>query len=121
MPFDRQIFYEGGVPGVQSSQFTEGDNQTDTLITANRNKNGIQLWSGSISSFVAAGGTPVDDKLSDSSGTTYISVENGPNNSTALAMSLHGIVVPAGLDLNLISGNAGVTHKVAGTVIYSLL
>jgi hypothetical protein len=121
VPFDRQIVYEGGVPGAQSVQFTEGDNQTDILITATRNVNGIQLWSGSISSFVSSGGAPVDDKISDSSGTTYLSVENGPNNSAVLAMSLHGIVVPAGLALELIAGNSGVTHKVAGTVIYSLL
>jgi hypothetical protein len=121
VPFDVQLIQDTGIPGVQVAESVEGDNATDILITAAANVNGIQLWAISLSSYCGGGTTPVDDAIQDSAAVEYISLENGPNNSANTSLEMKGIVVPAGRSLNLVSGNAGGTHKFAGTVIFTLL
>jgi hypothetical protein len=127
------VVEDGGIPGALSVQGYAADGQTDVLVTGGNNPNGLKLWSAAISSWVGTtavtGSNETDDQLVDGTGTIYLSLSNGSaapsggGSSTAAAVSqeLHGIVVPAGRSLKLVSGSTGTSHRTSVTVVYTKL
>lgn len=119
---------------TNTAQQTIGSGNSITLVPAASNPIGLQVWSAVISS--AANGTSglgssftVDDTITDSNGTVYLTCEIGvpagggtAHNTTP--PSMQGIIIPAGLSVILNNGGSGgmnALHRAAAILIYTRL
>lgn len=126
---------EGGVLTKQSFSVSIGSGLTVAIITMAENPNGLYLWSLSVSSgAVADGSAPassflVEDVVQDGNMTQYLAVEIGLAQDEGQAFNsveqdMKGILVPAGVALNLLNGGAGGTtalRRCSATAIVSVL
>lgn len=129
-PGNPVIVQDGGVLNAKSIQAYANDGDTETLIAAGANVNGLQLWSLTLSSVLAslsnAAVVQTNDVVQISPGSqifgAVVNALAGAGQSPANGyFDLEGLEISAGKAVELVNGTTGLTHRTSAVLQYTLL